>query len=405
MIPKIETILIEESIASHPLTRDIIHIQESAQEFSPKQKTIADKDYQAIQRELRERINLNGSPLKGLEPENSELYDAGKKILVLKRSRGNPFRTCPGTQAPGNFRNVCCNYYVFNFLSGCPLNCSYCYLYGYLNQPALSMQVNIEDPLSDLIALFQRKRKRFFRVGTGEIADSLALPASDPLNRLLVEAFSKEPNALLEFKTKSNRIGPLLDLDPNGRVVVSWSLSPPEISKQEEHGTATPIERIQAAKTISESGYLVAFHLDPLIFIHRDLKEWKKDYFNLMEMIFDQINPSKISWISMGSLRFLKGLREQIMDRFPNSKLPYQEMLPAGDGKFRYPKPIRKQMFQFISQCIKDLSGSKSPPVYLCMESRDIWQNSLGKTPDPNGDLRPLYSHAIPQPIQFVQGN
>jgi len=396
MTPGIERILIEESIRDHPLTQDIIHIQEGAQGFSCEKKVIADNDQQAVQRVLKEIAQKNGNTLPSLEPEFSELYDAGKKVLVLKKSRGNPFRTCPGTQAPGNYRNVCCNYYVFNFLSGCPLNCSYCYLYGYLNQPALSMQVDIEEPLFELTELFQRKRKKFFRVGTGEIADSLALPASDPLNRLLIETFSQEPNALLEFKTKSDRISQLLKLDPNGRVVISWSLSPPRISLKEELNTATPYERIKAAKIVSESGYLVGFHLDPLLYAHNNLEEWGIDYFNLLETIFDHISPAKISWISLGSLRFLKGLRERILERFPKSKLPYQEMVPGGDGKLRYPKPIRKKMFEFVSKCIKDLAGTKAPPVYLCMESREVWQSAMGGTPDPKGDLRPLYTHTVP---------
>jgi hypothetical protein len=198
------TILIEESVMDHPMTHAAIAAQRAAQHTAVQELVIADKDSAAVDRAVR---------LAGQIDEDD--YQAGKRVLVLRNARGHQFKTCPGAQTKeGARRLVCCNYYVLNFLSGCPFACTYCYLGSYLNQFAMALQVNLEEPLAELFALFAAHPQQFFRVGTGEIADSLALPASLPVNRFLVETFANHDNVLLELKTKSAAVDGLLQLEP-----------------------------------------------------------------------------------------------------------------------------------------------------------------------------------------------
>ena len=71
---------------------------------------------------------------------------------------------------------VCCNYYIVNLMKNCIYDCSYCFLQGFLeNNPLLVAYVNVEDFLGELDAAFHAHPDRTFRVGTGELADSLAL--------------------------------------------------------------------------------------------------------------------------------------------------------------------------------------------------------------------------------------
>ena len=69
-------------------------------------------------------------------------------------------------------------------------------------------------------------RGRSFRVGTGELADSLAFDSLTGISRDLVDFFAARENLTLELKTKTDEIENLLDVDPRGRVLVSWTLSP-----------------------------------------------------------------------------------------------------------------------------------------------------------------------------------
>ena len=69
----------------------------------------------------------------------------------------------------------------------------------------------------------QRARAQF-RVGTGELADSLAFDSLTGLSRDLVDFFAARENLTLELKTKTDEIENLLAIDPRGRVLVSWTL-------------------------------------------------------------------------------------------------------------------------------------------------------------------------------------
>jgi hypothetical protein len=111
--------------------------------------------------------------------------------------------------------------------------------------------------------VLRARPERSFRIGTGELADSLALDPLTGLSRHLVPFFAARANATLELKTKTDNVGELLDLDPRGRVVVSWSVNAPAIVAAEEHGTASLAERLSAARRVQEAGYRLGFHFDP----------------------------------------------------------------------------------------------------------------------------------------------
>src|SRR5262249_26355681 len=96
----------------------------------------------------------------------------GKRRLVIQRHRGTFLQDCPA----GTTGMVCCNYLVMNFASNCPFDCSYCFLQDYLaNNPALKAFTNVTDGLTEIDALLRAHPQRTFRLGTGELADSLAL--------------------------------------------------------------------------------------------------------------------------------------------------------------------------------------------------------------------------------------
>ena len=66
------------------------------------------------------------------------------------------------------------------------MDCVYCILQAYLNNPWLSFFVNIEDLFVELEVALGREPERFFRIGTGEFTDSLALDSLTHLSPRLV---------------------------------------------------------------------------------------------------------------------------------------------------------------------------------------------------------------------------
>ncbi|MEE2823117.1 MAG: hypothetical protein VYA53_09060 [Acidobacteriota bacterium] len=298
-----------------------------------------------------------------------------KKSLVLVQQKGNFFKPCPGSRAKAGLKGVCCNYFVINYASNCHMECSYCYLQSYLNFPYMTIYANEGDLIAELKAAFDNSPHDFFRIGTGELADSLALDPLTGYSKILVEFFSQQSNAILELKTKSNCIENLLGLRHDGKTVVSWSISPRYVQEREEHKTASVSQRFEAAAECAQAGYPVGFHLDPLIFYPR----WKLDYKDLVEEMFQTVSPASIAWISVGSLRMTSHLKEIVRRRFPSSFLPLGELVPNPDGKMRYFKPLRVDMYRQVLEWIQEKSPATR--VYACMEGRSVWQKVFQDAP------------------------
>ena len=322
-----------------------------------------------------ERIDSTDSLLEESQRWNPTI-PRSKKTLILARHKGDFFKACPGRRARGGVKNVCCNYFVINYASNCHMECSYCYLQSYLNFPYMTIYANHEDLLFELETTFREYPEHRFRIGTGELADSLALDPLTSYSTILVEFFARQSNAVLELKTKSNCVENLLSLEHRGKTVVSWSINPRFVQEREEHKTATITDRLRAAQSCVQAGYPVAFHFDPMIFYPR----WEVDYRSLIGEIFDKIPAASISWISLGSLRLTPRLKELMRKRFPNSFLPLGELVPCPDGKMRYFKPLRVRMYRKVLGWIRD--ETLTTPVYACMEGPGVWREVFQSAPE-----------------------
>lgn len=302
--------------------------------------------------------------------ERSGEQDLGKDTLHLLTYKGKFLKPCPGTRG-----YICCGYQILNLATNCPLDCSYCILQSYFNQSNLRIFVNLQEELENILQTIDCKPDKIFRIGTGEFTDSLAMDHITGLSEILLPVFSKRKNAVLELKTKTNRVKRLLASRHRDRIIVSWSLNSPYISTREEHGAARLKKRLEAARLCQAEGYALGFHFDPLIY-HEN---WREEYLKVIELIDKYIHPKRIIWISLGSFRFMPELRPIIRKRHPETCILDGEFIVGLDGKMRYFKPLRIELYSFIRQYLE--KWNPSPGLYLCMESDDVWLNSLGWSP------------------------
>ena len=287
----------------------------------------------------------------------------GKRNLLICNNRGSFFKPCPGTK---EYR--CCDYQVLNIGMGCPMDCVYCILQAYLNNNWMSFFVNTNDLLKELDLAFHRTRQ-FWRIGTGEFTDSLAIDNLTGLSPILVHYMRDKTLGMLELKTKSANIQNLLDLDHNGRTMVSWSLNATKIMAKEEIRTTSLMERLQAATTCAEHGYKLGFHFDPIIY-HEG---WKEGYQETIQTLFKTVPAEKISWISLGALRFLPALKPFALTRFPSSTFFHEEFVLGLDNKYRYFRSLRVKMYHYILTLLRQYTADHTC-LYFCMESDEIWQ-------------------------------
>lgn len=314
---------------------------------------------------------LNNISIKQIETINeivsSEHKVVNKNILVLAKQEGEFFKPCPGTQ---NY--ACCNYHFLNLATNCDVGCTYCILQGYLNNPYMTVYVNLDDMFDELETLFSKNQNRFYRLGTGELTDSLTIDHITHYSKKLIPFFMQFSNAILELKTKTTQIHNLLKFSPQNKVIVSWSLNPDELINTEEKNAPSVRERLEAAEICSDKGYLIGFHFDPMIYY----KNWEKGYRAIVREIFNYISPKKIVWISLGALRYPAEMDKIVRERHPESDIVLGEMFPGKDGKLRYFRPVREEMFQKMVQWFRE--EDENIQLYLCMESPEVWRAAPG---------------------------
>jgi spore photoproduct lyase len=355
-----------------------IHVEESCMELDYTMDILARAN-------LPYTVIPDRSEPVGIEGEYPDNLVQGKHHLLIAMNRGHFFKPCPGTK---EYR--CCDYQVLNIGMGCPMDCVYCILQAYLNKPWLTFFVNTENLLHEMQSAFTAEPDRFFRIGTGEFTDSMALDRITQLSPLLVEFMAEQKQAVLELKTKSAVINNLENLHHKGRTVLAWSLNSLPVMKNEEIRTATLDERLQAAAQCAEWGYKLAFHFDPII----DHPGWEEGYEETIGRLYQVVPADQIVWISLGALRYLPALKTIGTSRFPQSRIFYQEFIEGLDNKKRYFRPRRVTLYKHIYSLLKQ-HASPNTCIYFCMESDEIWQEVMGYNPEEKGGIPAMLDRTV----------
>lgn len=286
-----------------------------------------------------------------------------KKGLLLARRKADPLKEFQVMSASAGRP-----YYSLDLISNCHLECTYCILQSYLeNNPVITIFVNIEEILERLAEQIKRVPAGSV-IGTGRIADSLALEGISEQNRYLIPFFARlaqrarQASSLLELKTKSDQVENILRLDHGGRTVVSWSLNPEAIIDREEYKTASLEGRLAAASKAALAGYPVGFHFDPVI-LHEG---WRESYARTIDSAFRAISSERIAWASVGTLRY-PALQGRIMrGRFPKNSAIHEGLVSTDRRLLHYPDSLREEMQSFLEA--KILAHLPKGKAYRCMD-------------------------------------
>ena len=317
-----------------------------------------------------------GIPVDWVDRVQEDTVSENGTVLEIVRFRGRFVKPCPGTRSYN-----CCGYQILNFGIQCNLGCTYCILQAYFPNSNLRLFANTTEMMQELGEHLLNSPKPVHRIGTGEFTDSLLLDPWTRMSEVLVPFFARQSKAVLELKTKTTNVDLLESLEHGGHTIVAWSLNPSEVIAKEEAGAATLKERLGAAKRCQEWGYRVAFHFDPLL----AYPGWQQGYQEVVDRLFSAVDPGGIAWISLGTLRFMPSLKTVIQQRYPNTSILDEEFIPGLDGKLRYFRDLRVEMYSYLNELL--LGIHKDLCVYLCMESDDVWRQAFGFTPAERGGL------------------
>ena len=355
-----------------------IYLDERAENDWVSQTVLQSLSYVPVEK-VSDKRHLIKAGLSGQDP-----IGRGKKALFITPFYGRRLKSCPGTS-----HHICCGYHVINALTNCPMDCSYCVLQEYLNNPFLTLYSNWDDLLQEIEAFLSMDHRCLPRLGTGELSDSLALDMIFPVSQRLVSFFAEKQRGILELKTKSAVVDHLLHLEHRGRTVVSWSLNAPQLIEGEEIRTASLGERLLAAKKCQEQGYPVGFHFDPLI--HQE--GWEEGYQEAVQELLATTDAKRIAWVSLGAFRYPPRLKSVASRRFSDTGVFLGELFPGRDGKIRYLQEIRVEMYRKMVNWLRD--GDSELFIYLCMESREVWEKVFGWSPESNAHLNHLFERQL----------
>ncbi len=325
-------------------------------------------DKKQVKKDILKRLNQSYEELKN-KPNSYKNFISKKEYhsrdfktkTVEKDSLGLGY--CPVASE----RTRCCNLLTLDAVESCGFDCSYCSIQSFYNQNQVIFNKNFSKKLKE-IKLDPKKR---YHIGTGQSSDSLMWGNKEGVLDALFEFAKKNPNVILEFKTKSNNIKYLLNHDVPKNIVATWSLNTPTIIKNEEHLTANLHERLISARRVADKGVKVGFHFHPIVHYENYLEEYKQ----LWQKIQKEFSCDEVTMISFGTLTYIKPVLKQIRAREFKSKI-YQMPLVDTEGKLSYPDDIKTEMFKTAYNSFKNWHGKVF--FYLCMEPHRFWKETFG---------------------------
>jgi len=311
----IETIYIEEQVANHPRTLDIL------ERFSDARKIHCQRYGEIFNRKA----------------QSFRLQKQQPALILASKHKGHVLPT-PETYGIGANEN-----YYFSHMMNCLYDCRYCFLQGMYQSANYVLFVNYEDFAKVIENTINQAQKEvhFF---SGYDCDSLALEPVTKFLDFFLPVFRKNPDALLEIRTKSTQIRTLLNTEPLENCVLAWSFTPTEIANALEHKTPSVDRRIDAIKKLQERGWHIGLRFDPLIYSG----EYHIQYQRLFADTLNQCDPKLLHSVSLGSFRLPKGFFRSLQKMYPYEKL-FSSPLEEENGMFSYKEKIRIEMLNFCS--------------------------------------------------------
>ena len=333
----IDTLYIEQAIATHPRVREI------GSRF-PNANQVMCERYGAVFNRKSQNFRL--------QKKNPS--------LILAHKFDNHVLTTPEGYGIGGRNN-----YYFSHMLNCIYDCRYCFLQGMYRSAHYVLFVNYDDFFSAMDAKLVAHDGEDVWFFSGYDCDSLALDPRTGFAEHLLSYLETRPHAMVELRTKSTQIRALLGQAPLSNVIVAFSLTPEPAAVALEHKTPSVAKRINAMTQLAQNGWRLGLRFDPLL----DDVRFEDHYQALFRDIFDRIDPACIHSITIGPFRMPAPFFSNVVRLYPD------EPLLAGsfahrEGLITYPQEREAAMLAFCLDALRaHVSGDK---IFSCaVDSRE----------------------------------
>ena len=314
-----------------------------------------------------------------------------QKPVLKTREQGNlGLGRCPVASE----KTRCCNLMTLDAVEKCGFDCSYCSIQSFYH----GNEVTFDSGFADKLANLELDPDKTYHIGTGQSSDSLMWGNHQGVLEALCEFAERNPNVILELKTKSKNISWLLNNPVPKNILCTWSLNPQTIIDHEEHLSASLQQRLDSAAALADKGCVVGFHFHPII--HYD--NWKKDYSNIADQLVQRFSAQQVALVSMGTLTFTKSVMKTIRQRDLTSKILQMPMVPSA-GKFSYPEETKIELFSHVYNSLANWHDKVF--FYLCMEPQTYWQPVFGFDYADNNEFEHAMKQAYLEKIEVAKSN
>lgn len=307
---------------------------------------------------LQPRLNVND-----FQNNILQVNTYGNFFPVDKVKDGSIITLFNKTPIPENPSDVVCpHFYELKWANGCNFNCSWCYLNGtYRFLPGgKKPRLKDLDIIMDHLNYFLDNVNGNFLLNSGELSDSLLFENDGaPLTKKIIPRIMQQNNHKLLILTKSTDVQHLLKMNAQQHVITSFSLNSFEVANKWEKAPRVQ-DRIKAAKKLYDAGYEVRVRIDPMV----PVVNWRKEYTSLVDVIFNNFTPERIT---LGSLR---GLQSTINNSKDISWIKYLNET-SNWGK-KVDTRCRLSMYSAIINHLKNKYNYSN--IALCKETIDIWE-------------------------------
>ena len=270
--------------------------------------------------------------------QDFHLQKLGQKLILASNK---PNMIYEGAVVCENFEND--NFYYTSSIINCVYDCEYCYLQGVYSSGNIVIFVDIESVFEEVEELYNKLKTLYLCVSYD--TDLLAIENICGFSEKWYYFIEDKKDLKIELRTKSGNIDKFLNLKPLNNFIIAFTLSPENLALKNEKYTASFKNRVNAIKELQEKGWKVRICIDPLIYSDN----FEKNYSQMIEYLFNEIDKEKVIDVSIGVFRISKEYLKKMRNQNQNSEILYYPF-ECIDGVYTYSDKIKSYMINFIKE-------------------------------------------------------
>ncbi|WP_335940776.1 spore photoproduct lyase family protein [Fusobacterium polymorphum] len=270
--------------------------------------------------------------------QDFHLQKLGQKLILASNK---PNMIYEGAVVCESFEND--NFYYSSSIINCVYDCEYCYLQGVYSSGNIVIFVDIEKVFEEVEELYNKLKTLYLCVSYD--TDLLAIESICGFSEKWYYFIEDKKDLKIELRTKSGNIDKFLNLKPLDNFIIAFTLSPENIALINEKYTASFKNRVKAIKELQEKGWKVRICIDPLIYSDN----FEKNYSQMIEYLFNEIDKEKVIDVSIGVFRISKEYLKKMRNQNQNSEILYYPF-ECIDGVYTYSDKTKSYMINFIKK-------------------------------------------------------